>query len=171
VANAGSNQSTGLGTWRHLGGSRYSSLSKFLLYSTFGPATINGTQVLTREIELNKTADEYTINCEWHIQAIAKIVSGICAGSLCPGPPLRGTPTGPRRRFPGPFRGPLGALWGPERHGPTIQPSLPHGVRLGALARLSARPGEQAPERAGHRSDRYQSIHRQRIDNTNLLQM
>ena len=55
-----SNQSTGLGTWRHLGGSRYSSLSKFLLYSTFGPAAINGTQVLTREIELNKTADEYT---------------------------------------------------------------------------------------------------------------
>ena len=55
-----SNQSTGLGTWRHLGGSRYSSLSKFLLYSTFGPAAINGTQVLTREMELNKTADEYT---------------------------------------------------------------------------------------------------------------
>jgi hypothetical protein len=122
------------------------------------------------------TCPDHSENCRRHIKAIhiqakAKIVSGICAGSLCPGPPLRGTPTGPRRRFPGPFRGPLGALWGPERHGPTIQPSLPHGVRLGALARLSARPGEQAPERAGHRSDRYQSIHRQRIDNTNLLQM
>ena len=55
-----SNQNPGLGTWRHLGGSSYSTLSKFFTYSAFGPATINGTQVLTREIELNKTANEYT---------------------------------------------------------------------------------------------------------------
>ena len=55
-----SNQNPGLGTWRHLGGSSYSTLSKFFTYSAFGPATINGTQVLTREMELNKTADEYT---------------------------------------------------------------------------------------------------------------
>lgn len=55
-----SNLSTGLGTWRHLGGSSYSTLSKFFTYSAFGPAAVNGTVVLVREIELDKTSDEYT---------------------------------------------------------------------------------------------------------------
>ena len=52
------NRSAGLGTWRHLGGRRYSTFHKIIDYSTAG--TFNGTTVLTREIELSKTGDEFT---------------------------------------------------------------------------------------------------------------
>jgi hypothetical protein len=52
------NRSAGLGTWRHLGGRSYSTLHKSIEYSAAG--TFNGTTVLTREIELSKTGDEFT---------------------------------------------------------------------------------------------------------------
>ena len=55
-----SNRSAGLGTWRHLGGRSYSALHKYIEYSAFGPNTFNGTTVITREIELSKTGDEFT---------------------------------------------------------------------------------------------------------------
>jgi len=55
-----SNRSAGLGTWRHLGGRSYSTLSKFIEYSAFGPNTFNGTAVVSREIELSKNGDEFT---------------------------------------------------------------------------------------------------------------
>ena len=53
-----SNRSAGLGTWRHLGGRNYATHHKFIEYSAAG--TFNGTTVLTREIELSKTGDEFT---------------------------------------------------------------------------------------------------------------
>ena len=53
-----SNRSAGLGTWRHLGGRNYGTLHKSIEYSAAG--TFNGTTVLTREIELSKTGDEFT---------------------------------------------------------------------------------------------------------------
>jgi len=52
------NRSAGLGTWRHLGGRSYSTRHKFIEYSATG--TFNGTTVITREIELSKTGDEFT---------------------------------------------------------------------------------------------------------------
>lgn len=52
------NRSAGLGTWRHLGARSYSTLHKFIEYSATG--TFNGTTVITREIELSKTGDEFT---------------------------------------------------------------------------------------------------------------
>jgi hypothetical protein len=52
------NRSAGLGTWRHLGGRSYSTLHKFIEYSATG--TFNGATVITREIELSKTGDEFT---------------------------------------------------------------------------------------------------------------
>jgi hypothetical protein len=52
------NRSTGLGTWRHLGGRSYTALEKFIDYTAAGG--FNGTEVITREIELGKNADEYT---------------------------------------------------------------------------------------------------------------
>ena len=52
------NRSTGLGTWRHLGGSSYTALEKFIEYTAAGG--FKGTEVITREIELSKNADEYT---------------------------------------------------------------------------------------------------------------
>jgi len=53
-----SNRSAGLGTWRHLGGRSYSTLHKSIEYSAAG--TFNGTTVITRELELSKTGDEFT---------------------------------------------------------------------------------------------------------------
>jgi hypothetical protein len=53
-----SNRSAGLGTWRHLGGRSYSTRHKIIEYSAAGK--FNGTTVLTREIELRKTGDEFT---------------------------------------------------------------------------------------------------------------
>lgn len=53
-----SNRSAGLGTWRHLGGRSYSTLHKSIEYSAAG--TFNGTTVITREIELSKSGDEFT---------------------------------------------------------------------------------------------------------------
>jgi hypothetical protein len=52
------NRSAGLGTWRHLGGRSYATRHKSIEYSTTG--TFNGTTVITREIELSKTGDEFT---------------------------------------------------------------------------------------------------------------
>jgi hypothetical protein len=52
------NRSTGLGTWRHLGGTSYTALEKFIDYTAAGG--FNGTEVITREIELEKNAEEYT---------------------------------------------------------------------------------------------------------------
>ena len=77
-----SNQNPGLGTWRHLGGSSYSTLSKFFTYSAFGPAAFNGTGVLTREIELNKNADEYTATSTNEVyNAAGQLINTICATS------------------------------------------------------------------------------------------
>lgn len=52
------NRSAGLGTWRHLGGRSYATRHKSIEYSTTG--TFNGTTVITREIELSKTGNEFT---------------------------------------------------------------------------------------------------------------
>jgi hypothetical protein len=52
------NRSTGLGTWRHLGGRSYTTLHKFIEYTAAGG--FNGTEVITREIELSKNGDEFT---------------------------------------------------------------------------------------------------------------
>jgi hypothetical protein len=52
------NRSAGLGTWRHLGGRRYSAIHEWIEYTAAGG--FNGTQVVTREIELSKNGDEFT---------------------------------------------------------------------------------------------------------------
>ena len=80
-------------------------------------------------------------------------------------------------QFKVPYRG-LEALSGavsrpagsPQRHGPAIYPPGPVARPWTPWRASRAARGAPVP-RAGHRSDRYQSIHRQRIDNTNLLQM
>jgi hypothetical protein len=51
-------RSASLGTWRHVGGSSYTSREKYFEYAADG--TFNGTVVVTREITLGKNADEYT---------------------------------------------------------------------------------------------------------------
>jgi hypothetical protein len=81
-ASSNSNESARLGTWRHLGGSSYSTLSKYFTYSAFGPAAFNGTGVLTREIELNKNADEYTATSTNEVyNAAGQLINTICATS------------------------------------------------------------------------------------------
>ena len=52
------NRSAGLGTWRHLGGRSYTALEKFIDYNAAGG--FSGTEIITREIVLNKNTDEYT---------------------------------------------------------------------------------------------------------------
>jgi hypothetical protein len=52
------NRSAGLGTWHHLGGRRYSAIHEWIEYTAAGG--FNGTQVVTREIELSKNGDEFT---------------------------------------------------------------------------------------------------------------
>jgi len=80
-------------------------------------------------------------------------------------------------QFKVPYRG-LEALSGavsrpagsPQRHGPAIYPPGPVARPWTPWRASRAARGAPVP-RAGHRSDRYQSIHRQRIDNPSLLQM
>jgi hypothetical protein len=52
------NRSAGLGTWHHLGGRSYTTHHEIIEYSAAG--TFNGTTVITREIELSETGDEFT---------------------------------------------------------------------------------------------------------------
>jgi hypothetical protein len=52
------NRSAGLGTWRHLGGRSYATRHELIEYSAAG--TFNGTTVITRDIELSNTGDEFT---------------------------------------------------------------------------------------------------------------
>ena len=49
---------TGLGTWRHLRGEDYTAVDRFYEFKTDG--SFAGTSVITRDIELNSNADEYT---------------------------------------------------------------------------------------------------------------
>jgi hypothetical protein len=72
------NRSTGLGTWRHLGGSSYTALEKFIEYTAAGG--FNGTTVLTREIELGKNADEYTATATSEVfNAAGQLINTGCA--------------------------------------------------------------------------------------------
>jgi hypothetical protein len=74
------NRSAGLGTWRHLGGSSYTSHHKFIEYTAAGG--FNGTTVLTREIELSKDADEFTATTTSEVfNATGQLVSTGCATS------------------------------------------------------------------------------------------
>jgi hypothetical protein len=75
-----SNRSTGLGTWRHLAGSSYTALEKFIDYTAAGG--FNGTEVITREIEVSKNADEYTATATTEIfNAADQLISTGCATS------------------------------------------------------------------------------------------
>ena len=75
-----SNRSTGLGTWRHLGGNSFTALEEFIDYSAFGPGTFNGTEVITREIELSKNADEYTSTAMGEVyNAAGQLINTTCA--------------------------------------------------------------------------------------------
>jgi hypothetical protein len=74
-----SNVSTGLGTWRYLGGRSYSSFTKFIVYSEFGPNTFNGTETLTRQIEF-KNADEYTVTATGRVyDPDGNLTNTVCA--------------------------------------------------------------------------------------------
>jgi hypothetical protein len=75
-----SNRSTGLGTWRHLGGSSYTALEKFIDYTAAGG--FNGTEVITREIELSKNTDEYTATATTEVfNAAGQLINTGCATS------------------------------------------------------------------------------------------
>jgi hypothetical protein len=72
------NRSTGLGTWRHLGGRSYTALEKFIDYTAAGG--FNGTEVITREIELGKNADEYTATATTEVfNAADQLIRTACA--------------------------------------------------------------------------------------------
>jgi hypothetical protein len=72
------NRSAGLGTWRHLGGSSYTTLEKWFEYTAAG--TFNGTTVITREIELGKNADEYTSTATVQFyNAAGQLFNTVCA--------------------------------------------------------------------------------------------
>ena len=74
-----SNVSTGLGTWRYLGGRSYSSFTKFIVYSEFGPNTFNGIETLTRQIEF-KNADEYTVTATGRVyDPDGNLTNTVCA--------------------------------------------------------------------------------------------
>ena len=74
------NRSAGLGTWRHLGGRSYTSHHKFIEYTAAG--SFNGTQVLTREIELSANADEFTATTTGEVfNAADQLISTGCATS------------------------------------------------------------------------------------------
>jgi hypothetical protein len=72
------NRSTGLGTWSHLGGRSYTALEKFIEYTAVGG--FNGTEVITREIELNKNSDEATWTATVDIyNAAGQLINTACA--------------------------------------------------------------------------------------------
>ena len=74
-----SNVSTGVGIWRYLGGRSYSSVTKFIIYSAFGPNTFNGTETLTRQIEF-KNANEYTATATGQVYDPAgNLTNTVCA--------------------------------------------------------------------------------------------
>jgi hypothetical protein len=50
--------SSSLGTWRHLQGRNYTAVDRFFVFKADG--SFAGTQETTRDIELNRSADEYT---------------------------------------------------------------------------------------------------------------
>ena len=75
-----SNRSAGLGTWRHLAGSSYIAREKFIDYTAAG--AFNGTEVITREIELSKNADEYTATATTQVfNSADQLISTGCATS------------------------------------------------------------------------------------------
>jgi hypothetical protein len=72
------NRSTGLGTWRHLGGRSYTALEKWFEYTATG--SFNGTTVITREIELSKDTDEYTATATTQVyNAMGQLINTGCA--------------------------------------------------------------------------------------------
>ena len=74
------NRSAGLGTWRHLGGSSYSAIHKWIEYTTAGG--FNGTEVVTREIELSKNGDEFTATATGEVfNAAGQLISTACSTS------------------------------------------------------------------------------------------
>jgi hypothetical protein len=72
------NRSPSLGKWRHVGGNSYTSREKYYEYSATG--TFNGTVVVTREIELDKGANEYsnTAISEFY-NAAGELFNTVCA--------------------------------------------------------------------------------------------
>jgi hypothetical protein len=72
------NRSPTLGTWRHVGGSSYTSRETGNEYTAAG--AFNGTVVVTREIELAKDADEYTNTAisEFY-NAAGQLINTVCA--------------------------------------------------------------------------------------------
>ena len=72
------NRSTGLGTWRYVSGSSYTALEKFIDYTATGG--FSGTEVITREIELNKNADGYTATATTQVyDAADQLINTVCA--------------------------------------------------------------------------------------------
>jgi hypothetical protein len=72
------NRSAGLGTWRHLDGRRYSAIHEWIEYTAAGG--FNGTEVLTREIELSKNGDEFTSTATGEVfNAAGQLISTGCA--------------------------------------------------------------------------------------------
>jgi hypothetical protein len=72
--------STSLGTWRHLLGRNYTAVDRFFVFNVDG--SFAGTQKTTRDIELSRSADEYTatVTFEFFDPADQLIRSG-CATS------------------------------------------------------------------------------------------
>jgi hypothetical protein len=74
------NRSAGLGTWRHLSGRSYSAIHEWIEYTAAGG--FNGTQVVTREIELSKNGDEFTATATGEaFDAAGQLISTGCATS------------------------------------------------------------------------------------------
>jgi hypothetical protein len=74
------NRSAGLGTWHHLGGRSYVAVHKWIEYTAAGGD--NGTEVVTREIELSENGDNFTARATSELfNAAGQLINTGCATS------------------------------------------------------------------------------------------